>query len=482
MFGFSMLIRENKVPNRYSTKLRPNFTVIIGAPNLQRIDSDGPIDFQNKRHFGWNLLLDESSRYFLTCDFGEIKKIEARDSYHYSTFPVPNGACYLFDFESKDLKRKYEPMENEKQFTSNGGYLHSYGMAGFSAQFVPGTNDNDRFGIIMAGSPGYDDWRGTIAVSNKLYRPIDHYYYHNPEFLLLSNEKIPKYSYLGYSLIKGKFFQNSNTIIAGAPRANLTGSILIWNSNNIGFEIFSTIQGLQPGEYFGHTLLGIDTNTDGYDDLLVGAPMFSSFQKDSNDEGRVFYYRSNGTNFFSPTILIGRSKPMARFGSSMISLGDINNDLFNDVAIGAPFEDGFKGSVYIYLGNSLGLSDRFTQIISASDHFTTIDLNSFGYSFAIASDHFLIGAFMSEKVILLRTRRVLKIKAEIETEIDEIDLKQKCHLSPSTSIDDSSSCFDLNVCFESIDKINTDIDLKVAIEFKPKFHRNFIQIQLVVEK
>lgn len=39
MFGFSMLIRENKVPNRYSTKLRPNFTVIIGAPNLQRIDS-----------------------------------------------------------------------------------------------------------------------------------------------------------------------------------------------------------------------------------------------------------------------------------------------------------------------------------------------------------------------------------------------------------------------------------------------------------
>lgn len=44
----------------------------------------------------------------------------------------------------------------------------------------------------MAGSPGYDDWRGTIAVSNKLYRQIDHYYYHNPEFLLLSNEKIPK--------------------------------------------------------------------------------------------------------------------------------------------------------------------------------------------------------------------------------------------------------------------------------------------------
>ena len=54
------------------------------------------------------------------------------------------------------------------------------------------------------------------------------------------------------------------------------------------------LNGDQFGEYFGSSLLVVDINSDGYDDLLVGAPMYSKFKKGSSDEGRVFVYVSNG--------------------------------------------------------------------------------------------------------------------------------------------------------------------------------------------
>ena len=46
----------------------------------------------------------------------------------------------------------------------------------------------------------------------------------------------------------------------------------------------------QFGSYFGATLLSMDLNNDGKDDLLVGAPLYIG--KDS-DEGRVFVYVSD---------------------------------------------------------------------------------------------------------------------------------------------------------------------------------------------
>lgn len=50
----------------------------------------------------------------------------------------------------------------------------------------------------------------------------------------------------------------------------------------------------------------------------------------------------------------------SRFGFSLTTLGDINKDGYNDVAIGAPYEGG--GAIYIYLGSSQGLSDMYSQV------------------------------------------------------------------------------------------------------------------------
>ena len=44
----------------------------------------------------------------------------------------------------------------------------------------------------------------------------------------------------------------------------------------------------QFGEYFGASLTTNDVNTDGFDDLLVGAPLHSTLKQ--ADEGRVYLY------------------------------------------------------------------------------------------------------------------------------------------------------------------------------------------------
>lgn len=96
---------------------------------------------------------------------------------------------------------------------------------------------------------------------------------------------------MGYSVSNGNYFQDKFEYIAlGAPRNNQTGSVFLfdtsWNMPNI-------LHGNQLFEYFGYSLLTLDINQDTFDDLLVSAPMYSSFD-DSYDEGRVFVYISNG--------------------------------------------------------------------------------------------------------------------------------------------------------------------------------------------
>lgn len=110
-----------------------------------------------------------------------------------------------------------------------------------------------------------------------------------------------------------------------------------------------------------------------------------------------------------PKILSGDSKPMARFGTAMANLGDTNMDGFPDVAIGAPYEDDYRGSVYIYRGSPQGILEKYVQKISAAKHLSSLNLNGFGYSFSSNVDiddneynDLLIGSYLSEKAILLR--------------------------------------------------------------------------------
>lgn len=96
-----------------------------------------------------------------------------------------------------------------------------------------------------------------------------------------------------------------------------------------------------------------------YDDLLVGAPFYYG---DSKGGAVYIYYNLRNCHITEckwDKVLYGKSQ--SRFGFSMTSLGDINKDGYNDVAIGAPYEND-RGTVYVYLGSANGLNDEPSQV------------------------------------------------------------------------------------------------------------------------
>ncbi|KAF3827007.1 hypothetical protein GH733_002493 [Mirounga leonina] len=115
------------------------------------------------------------------------------------------------------------------------------------------------------------------------------------------------------------------------------------------------------GSYFGSSLCAVDLNADGLSDLLVGAPMFSEIR----DEGQVTVYINRGNGALEEQLaLSGDGAYNAHFGESIASLGDLDDDGFPDVAIGAPKEDDFSGTVYIYHGDAGGIVPQYSMKLS----------------------------------------------------------------------------------------------------------------------
>ncbi|HEV8699662.1 MAG TPA: MopE-related protein [Candidatus Polarisedimenticolia bacterium] len=96
-----------------------------------------------------------------------------------------------------------------------------------------------------------------------------------------------------------------------------------------------------------------DVNRDGFDDVIVGAPLFDN--AGFSDQGRAYVYQGSATGLSpNPAWTADGSKTLARFGSSVASAGDVNYDGYDDVIIGAPIYD--SGRAFIYHGSATGLS------------------------------------------------------------------------------------------------------------------------------
>jgi hypothetical protein len=140
--------------------------------------------------------------------------------------------------------------------------------------------------------------------------------------------------------------------LVASPGANgLQGKVEIYAGNSSGVAtLLATLVPDDASGRFGQSVAPAgDVDKDGYDDVLVGEPHFSS------DLGRVFLYRGGPVGMTLDTVLVGVD-PSAMFGFSVSTAGDVNGDGYDDVVIGAPLASGGAGKAFIYQGGPTGIT------------------------------------------------------------------------------------------------------------------------------
>lgn len=127
-----------------------------------------------------------------------------------------------------------------------------------------------------------------------------------------------------------------------------------------------TMTGAEPDARLGSSVARIaDTNHDGFDDWAVGAPLDDgdgNATEDGNDRGRVFFYYGGFTPDGAEDVTFTGPETGAQFGFAVNSAGDLNNGGAEDIAVGAPLDDGDgntsedgddRGRVYVFYGGSV---------------------------------------------------------------------------------------------------------------------------------
>jgi len=121
-----------------------------------------------------------------------------------------------------------------------------------------------------------------------------------------------------------------------------------------------------------------DVNGDGYDDLLIGAFRYPEIES----HGRAYlYFGGPALDSVADLVIPAPAGNTAWFGVSVASAGDFNGDSYPDFIVGAQ-QSGYEGKAFIYYGGpSLDTAPDFTLTGES-----TGALTAFGASVASAGD------------------------------------------------------------------------------------------------
>ncbi|HEV8320446.1 MAG TPA: VCBS repeat-containing protein [Myxococcota bacterium] len=194
-------------------------------------------------------------------------------------------------------------------------------------------------------------------------------------------------------------------LVVGAYTASGTGRAYVYFGGPGGLfdpTPDGTLAGETAGDYFGYAVAPAgDVNGDGYDDIVVGA---GSNDTGGTDAGRAYVYLGGPGGTFDPAPDGALSGETAgdQFGLSVASAGDVNGDGYDDLVVGARFNDAGgtdAGRAYVYLGGPGGTfepsADSTLTGEAAGDAFGSSvapagDVNGDGY------DDLAVGAYLND--------------------------------------------------------------------------------------
>ncbi|XP_063071491.1 integrin alpha-5-like isoform X1 [Engraulis encrasicolus] len=393
---------------------------------------------------------------------------------HDIPFSDATGTCYLSVNNFTKIV-EYAPCRTERHGPAGQGYC----QGGFSADF---TQD----GKVVLGGPGSFYWQGQLITATT--EEIVKAFY--PSYFLLSvdgqvqtRQVQSSYddSYLGYSVTVGEFSgDDTEDFVTGVPKGvMLYGLVSILNGTNL--QSMLNFTGEQMGSYFGYAVATTDINNDGLMDLVVGAPLFMFHWPGGHLEevGRVYVYLQTAPLLFRPAQQLSGTHTYGRFGASFAPLGDLDQDGYNDVAIGCPFggEEG-HGLVLIYNGQTTGLGDTPSQVLAA--HWASGRLPT-GFGFSIQGNKdldgngypdLLVGAFGVDKAVLYRARPIVNTTATLTIHPTMINPEERNCIVTNENGTSPASCVSLSYCLSAEGKhLPADLAFVVEVQLDNKKHQ-----------
>uniref|UniRef100_A0A3P8XW77 VWFA domain-containing protein n=1 Tax=Esox lucius TaxID=8010 RepID=A0A3P8XW77_ESOLU len=338
------------------------------------------------------------------------KAVQAAERANIIRFAIGVGSA----FSSYDGKKELESIASSPKIN------HMFQVYNFQAlQQISRSLQNSifpiegMFGGFHVASVGAFQWRGAYQeYTSATKTPI-----------LKQSPNMEPDSYMGYSMAVARTRIRQFTIL-GAPRYKHTGRVEVFSPGvNYKPVDFSG----QSGAYFGSEICAVDIDNDSYMDfVLISAPTFTDRQR----EGRVYVCTISDWSgvvcgFTAEMTLQGDVGKIGRFGTSLAQLPDLNVDGFNDLAVGAPLENNGKGSVYIFHGSRIGISNIYSQRISGFD--VQSGLKFFGLSISqssldMSSDSLPDLAVGSKGAVLLLRYYLLRYLYEVVVAITCISL------------------------------------------------------------
>ncbi|XP_047439335.1 integrin alpha-7 isoform X3 [Mugil cephalus] len=438
-FGFSLALHQQVTPE-------PQSWILVGAPqaagqgllrgsrpgalfrcpitpeeyDCERVDIDGDVSLDREsKHNQWLGVTVKSQGIggkVVTC--AHLYELRQRVNQPSETRD-PIGRCYVL---SEDLTERDDLDGGEWKFCEGRPQGHEqfgFCQQGLSVSFTP---DND---FILFGAPGTYNWKGLLFMASPiedvlLYKTLE------PSNRPTPFEDVAHNSYLGFSVdsAKGIMSLGELTFVAGAPRANHTGAVVLLKKDNVYRLVPQHIfWGEELASSFGYSVATTDLNSDGWTDLIVGAPNF--FDRKAEIGGAVYVYLNpfgHWDDQARPIRLNGTYDSM--FGMTVCSIGDLDQDGYQDIAVGAPFDG--DGKVFIYRGSDSGIETKPAQVLDGRD----FDVRRFGYSISGGLDidnnqypDLAVGS-LNDSVVLFRSRPVIHVIREISIDPQYIDLEQ----------------------------------------------------------
>ncbi|XP_042750352.1 integrin alpha-7 isoform X5 [Lagopus leucura] len=350
------------------------------------------------------------------------------------------GRCFVL---SQDLRVHDELDGGEWKFCE--GRPQGHDRFGFCQQGLAAAFSPDQH-YVLFGAPGTYNWKGNMRVELLNQSSLDLLRYDDGPYEA-GGEKdqdpslipVPANSYFvdsGAGLTR----RRELSFVSGAPRANHTGAVVILRRDSAHRLVpEAVLTGEQLTSAFGYALAVLDLNSDGWMDLVVGAPHF--FERKAEIGGAAYVYINPAGHWDAATPLRLTGTHGSMFGIALGTAGDLNLDGFEDLAVGAPFDG--AGKVYIYHGSKLGIVVKPAQVLDGEG----VGVTTFGYALSGGVDvdgnlypDLLVGS-LSDTVVLYRARPVVYISRNVSLLPANIDLEQ------SNCQHQEGICVDVQACF-----------------------------------